>query len=161
METIKKILILIFVALLVGGSAYSAFYFLKKYLNKTQETAVVTLQTSSQKDVPLAQEYPPGITAEWILEPGAVVIAKTQNLSNGAIQGTLLYESKISQKAATEGYEAFLKKRGWITLMDQNQKVGLYTINASKGTAQAFITIDQNDISKKVTVDVTVVGNDK
>lgn len=161
METIKKILILILILFVVAGSAYGAFYFLKKYIKKTPDSSIVPVKPKDEKNVPLAQEYPPGITADWILEPGAVVIAKTQNLSNGALQGTLLYESKLTQKVAAEGYEAFLKKRGWITLMNENKKVGLFTISASKGTAQAFITIDQNDISKKVTVDVTVVGNDK
>jgi len=160
METTKKSLLIFLAILVVGGSAYGGFYILKKYIKKApQSSSLLSNQTSSEQTVVLTEKYPPGITEEWILESNVVMISKSQNLSGGELQGTLIYESKLSQKVAAEGYEKFLKNRGWITLLTENKKIGLFTINASKGTAQAFITVDQNDLSKKVTVDVTVVGN--
>jgi hypothetical protein len=156
MENIKKTLLIIFVILLVVGSSFGAFYFFKKYFTKSAEE---TDTSSVNSKIILADEYPPGITDEWILEPDVQIVSRIKYTNEGNLQGTLIYESKLSQKVAALGYEEFLKKQGWITQFIENKKIGLFTINAVKGGQRASIIVDQNDISKIVTVDVTVVEN--
>ncbi len=157
METTKKSLLILMAVVVVGGSAYGAFYLLKKYIKKEAAVTQQTDQTASSTSVELADEYPPGITEKWILESGVTVTSKSQNISGEALQGTLVYESKLSQKNAAEGYQKFLQSQGWTATLTENKKAGLFNIHATKGGDQAFILIDQNDVSKKVTVDVTVI----
>lgn len=98
--------------------------------------------------------FPVGMTENWILETGAQVIYKSNELTSSGQQGTLIYESKLSQKVAAQNYEKFLKENGWETNLTENAKFGLIIITGTKGSDSVNLNIDINDISKKVTVNV-------
>ncbi len=153
----KKFIYLILVLIFVSG----IIFYLRGYLNKKFTQTIIEDKKESQTVV-LAEMYPPGITAEWILEPGANVISRSSSNSNatsGTVQGTLIYESKLAQKTAAIEYEKFLINMGWATTLVENKQAKIFTINATKDAGRAYILVDQNDLSKKVTIDVTVVQN--
>jgi len=157
METSKKTLLIIVVIIIISASGLGAFYLFRKYSNVSSEEAVVDNNVPSKQF--LVNEYPSGITEEWILESNPQIISRLTYTNAGKTQGTLMYESKLDQKTVATNYENFLKGKGWVTTTTEDKKAGIFTVNAVSAEHRAYIVIDQNDISKVVTVDITVVKN--
>jgi len=103
-------------------------------------------------------ELPPGMPAEWILEKDMVVTNQYTSKGAGYMQSTLQYESKLSVLLATGLYTRFFEKNGW-KLQSRVNKENFQSIDGKKGLDKISLVVNENDITKVVTVDLTFMAS--
>ncbi len=122
METTKKSLLIFLGLLIVGGSAYGTFYLLKKYISRTENEPLVTMdQPASSTPVisgfeqNLHNEVPSVLPKDVLFEKNVTVVESFTVKNAPGTQYTYRYISKLS---FGENYSYFfktLRNAGWET----------------------------------------------
>lgn len=166
METTKKSLLIFLALVIIGGSAYGAFYLLKKYIKKTPETPSTgsTIGTTTNPVIDgflrdnenkLPAAFPKGL----IVEEGMVVLETFSIKNNRGSQDTYRYVTKLTSE---KNYSHFQNVRldGWkraapITI-DSN-----WVINFSKLNSILSISYSPNTLTKEDVIDITLSTKNK
>ncbi|MEY4602574.1 MAG: hypothetical protein RL292_515 [Candidatus Parcubacteria bacterium] len=160
METTKKSLLIFLALIIVGGSAYGAFYLLKKYIKKSSDvpaqnattTAIVIpgFKQESVNKVPAV--FPKGLIAEKNIIPIESFTVKTTSNT----QYTYRYVTKLS---FGENYSYFFKTvraDGW-EVKSVNKIDASWFMDFSKGRQDLSISYSLNTQTKEGIIDVTFI----
>lgn len=124
-----------------------------------QRSEVKKVLENTYKYTPVTTgELPPGIPKEWILEESPVVTAQYTSKGAGYMQSTLQYQSKLSVLIATEKYKRFFEKNGW-KLETRINEANFQSIDGAKGMDKISLVVNENTITKEVTVDITYMAS--
>lgn len=163
METLKRTLLILFVCLLVGGSAYGAFYLLKKYIK----------QDSGSTQIPISQSTPtlPGLERDLsnktpaILPKGLIpekdVLAPIESFTykqeGKPTQYTYKYSSSKSISQNRLYYEKFATTTpGWTSGGVITNSTSFVSIRALNKSMELIISINA-DADNKSIVDITAI----
>jgi hypothetical protein len=103
-----------------------------------------------------ATKIPPKIPTDIPFESGATISQNyAATTSDGKTQGTRVFETKKSITDAYKVYETYFKQNNWtvVSTVDQPQ---LKSISAQKDGVLVHVSVNENNVTKVKTVDVTV-----
>ena len=167
METTKKSLLIFLALIVVGGSAYGAFYVLKKYIKKSPEVPPI-VNTQGTTTNPLIDGYlrdtenklPTAFPKGLITEEGMVLLETFSVKNTRGAQDTYRYVTKLSSE---KNYTHFQSVRldGWKRATPVKIDSTNWVINFSKVDSDLSVSYSFNTITKEPVIDITLSTKNK
>lgn len=165
METTKKSLLIFLALIVVGGSAYGAFYILKKYIKKTPE--IQTQNTATTTSVvngltrDLTNKIPATFPVGLINEKDITTVIESFTVVSEINKTTQYTFRYVSNKDLSSAHRYFLNtltptNKGWILVDDiVEPSFSSLTVRSKQGSMLSVV-INKDSLDSSV-VDITLV----
>jgi len=165
METTKKSLLIFLALIIVGGSAYGAFYLLKKYINKTPQEEVLGTATTTSVVVGLTRDtsnkipsvFPKGL----VIEKDIATVIESFSVPSKVNKTTQYTFKYVSNKSLSANYKYFSetltsKNSGW-SLVDDIFEPSFSSITVQNKAGNMLSIVINDDSLNLSIVDITLV----
>ncbi len=152
MNRVIQIFLFCIAVLVIGALAYQSYMVQQSSEPKTEAPVFTRTEVNSNT---LPEKFP----ADFPLEKNAQVLSNYTATGQGIFQSTRQFQSKKTIDENFKIYNDYLTQNKWVveSILNNSKIPDTKSISAVKGPAHVTITLNRNNYTKLVTVDIVFI----